>query len=73
MRDGKKNNAELAKIKFFTSQQNPFMRFFEKDEIVYCKYNNSKHNMFKEVSYFAGTFIPRDVLSSKIRSNLSNN
>jgi hypothetical protein len=49
------------------------MRFFEKDEIVYCKYNNSKHNMFKEVSYFAGTFIPRDVLSSKIRSNLSNN
>lgn len=29
-----------------------------------------KYNIYKDITYFGGIFVPRDVLSNKIRSNV---
>lgn len=43
---------------------------YKSTQIVYCKYNNSKYNKFKDTTYFAGLFMPRDIITDKFKSKL---
>lgn len=45
----------------YFSCNSPFTEFYSKEQLVYQRYDNAKFNKFKDVPYYPGSFLPKNL------------
>lgn len=44
------------------SFDSPFTEYYEADQLVYKKYHNDAFTRFKDLRYYAGLFVPKNLI-----------
>ena len=58
---------KLKKINAISKNVSIFSVFYEKNDLIYTKFDNRRNNCYKGISYFAGMFVPISVLLNKLK------